>query len=260
MHLKNMLLLLLLLLQNTIPAYLTSPDHIRDRRIVGGDLAKISQIPYLVNIRRNGHFYCGGSIISSRCVLTAAHCVDKGLAEDFVVRGGVTLLSDTEHRRMVERFFIHTEYNNRTFENDIAILRLNAKLQGTNIQPIAIGDFVPVQGDYVQVSGWGLTRENAIHPSNQMRTVHLRVLQQEKCKAFYDDYRNVTDTMFCASVPGQRDACLADSGGPAVARGRLVGVVSWGKRRECGHFDSPGIYVKVYTARKWIMNILHRHC
>ncbi|CAD7004745.1 unnamed protein product, partial [Ceratitis capitata] len=220
----------------------TSTGKQRDRRIVGGDPTRVEQVPYLVNIRLNGYFHCGGSLVTSRCVLTAAHCVGTHSPNDFQVRGGVTYLSDAVNRRAVERFFIPPEYNNRTFEHDIAILRLSQKLHGADMKPIQIADFTPNPGDYVTVSGWGLRHEQALQPANQMQTVRLRVLQQQKCEALYDDYRNVTETMFCASVPGQKDACLADSGGPAVAQGRLVGVVSWGKRRECGRADSPGVY------------------
>lgn len=254
-------LLLILLMQRTLTYPTTSELQVqRERRIIGGEPARIEQVPYLVNIRLNRLFHCGGSLVTSRCVLTAAHCISHHLPNDFVVRGGNTLLSDVENWRTVKRVFVPPEYNNRTFDHDVAIMRLNTKLQGVNIKPITIGDFALAQGEYVTVSGWGLTRENAVLPSNHMQTVRLHVLEQEQCKAIYGDYRNVTDTMFCASVPGQKDACLADSGGPAVARGRLVGVVSWGKGRECGRANSPGVYVRLNMVKKWLMHILYKHC
>lgn len=251
--------LLILLVQRTFSYPITSETQ-RDRRIIGGEPAQIQQVPYLVNIRLNRYFHCGGSLVTSRCVLTAAHCIGHNSPNDFVVRGGNTLLTKVENWRTVERVFVSPEFNNRTFDHDVAIMRLNTKLHGVNIKPILIGDFALTEGDYVTVSGWGLTHEHAVQPPNHMYTVRLRVFEQEKCKASYDDYRNVTDTMFCASVPGQRDACLADSGGPAVAKGRLVGIVSWGKGRECGRADSPGVYVRLNKVRKWITNILYKHC
>ncbi|XP_067645160.1 hypodermin-B [Eurosta solidaginis] len=251
---------LLLFTFHTVTALPTSPILHRSRRIVGGDPAFITQVPYLVNIRKNGYFHCGGSLISSRCVLTAAHCVRNAVPNDFIVRGGVTLLNDVENKRFVERFFVPAEYNNITFEHDFSILRLKTKLQGASIKPILLGDAPPLPGDFIQVSGWGLTHENAVFPPNRMQTVYLRVFEQEECKAFYEAYRNVTETMFCASVPGEKDACLADSGGPAVLGDRLVGVVSWGKKNECGHADSPGVYVNLNKVKNWIMDILYTYC
>jgi len=43
-------------------------------RIVGGVETLVNQYPWMVLLMYNDHFYCGGSIINSRYVLTAAHC------------------------------------------------------------------------------------------------------------------------------------------------------------------------------------------
>lgn len=46
-----------------------------DMRVVGGSDAPASLWTFLVGIKRNGIFYCGGSILSQHWVLSAAHCV-----------------------------------------------------------------------------------------------------------------------------------------------------------------------------------------
>ena len=43
-------------------------------RITGGSLASRGQFPWQVGLIINGGSFCGGSLISSRWVLTAAHC------------------------------------------------------------------------------------------------------------------------------------------------------------------------------------------
>jgi len=43
-------------------------------RIIGGSTAARGQIPWQVALIINGAFFCGGSLISERWVLTAAHC------------------------------------------------------------------------------------------------------------------------------------------------------------------------------------------
>ena len=48
----------------------------KDNRIVGGSEAGKHQYPWMIRLVAGG--YCGGTLISSQYVLTAAHCVVKG--------------------------------------------------------------------------------------------------------------------------------------------------------------------------------------
>lgn len=49
-------------------------DEENGGRIIGGQLASNGQFPYQVGLSLNGA-WCGGSLISSTVILTAAHCV-----------------------------------------------------------------------------------------------------------------------------------------------------------------------------------------
>lgn len=57
---------------NDTDTYAPSP------RIVGGTRAQTGQFPHQISLRRRGSHTCGGSILSSTYILTAAHCVKQG--------------------------------------------------------------------------------------------------------------------------------------------------------------------------------------
>ncbi|XP_073840971.1 hypodermin-A-like [Musca autumnalis] len=231
----------------------------RSPRIIGGKRVSVEEIPYIVNIRNNGSFHCGGSLITSKCVITAAHCVKHSNAKDLVVRAGVTFLKERLNKRIVKRIVKHPKYVSKTIDYDVALLELAKPLNGVNIKLIKPASSPPPVGATVRVSGWGLERENG-YDSEQLKSVQLEVISREKCSHFYKDYRNVSNAMFCAFVPGVRDACLGDSGGPAVFDNRLVGIVSWGRGKECARPRSPGVYVNVAHVKPWLDNVITKYC
>lgn len=76
------------------------------------------------------------------------------------------------------------------------------------------------------------------------------MIDQNSCKTAYG--KQLTERMFCAGVKGVggKDACQGDSGGPLVAKGKLHGIVSWG--RGCALPGYPGVYTRVTAVRQWI--------
>lgn len=51
-----------------------SEEFQNETKIVGGDLIDISAVPYQASLAYGGEFICGASIISTKALLTAAHC------------------------------------------------------------------------------------------------------------------------------------------------------------------------------------------
>ena len=52
----------------------------RDNRIVGGRAASSNEFPWIAFVqtqRKDGRHFCGGSVISRRNIITAAHCVEN---------------------------------------------------------------------------------------------------------------------------------------------------------------------------------------
>lgn len=224
--------------------------NVVDARIVGGRPTIIQQASFVVSIRRNGKFICGGSLIRAQYVVTAAHCVKGVSPSQLTVVGGATLLSDIGSRRSVIKITLPKDYTARTYNKDVAVLKLNRQLNGTNIKTIGLCQKTWKAGDHVDVYGWGQTSEKSTLDSNSLRTVSVPLISYKRCVSLYKNKATLTNTMFCAGDLRSKDACSGDSGGPVVYNGQLCGIVSWGIG--CAQSHYPGVYTNVRMVRSFI--------
>lgn len=78
MHFFTLLLIALWVTSNISASPALDPldtiDRPLDNKIVGGVPILISQAPYQISLQYLSRHTCGGSIMGSRFVLTAAHC------------------------------------------------------------------------------------------------------------------------------------------------------------------------------------------
>jgi len=98
-------------------------------RIVGGENANSATWGWAVSISIDDIYLCGGSIISSSWVITAAHCVYGGYtASQITIYAGSTSRFVGTQTRVGSQLIIHPSYNPNTYVNDIALLQLASPL------------------------------------------------------------------------------------------------------------------------------------
>ncbi|MEM7129847.1 MAG: trypsin-like serine protease [Chloroflexota bacterium] len=226
--------------------------------IVGGEEAEVGEWPWQAALMLTSSFtgrpglrqFCGGSLIAPNWILTAAHCVPGLTPSDVVVVLGRHRLSSSEGEEIgVRRIISHEEYNDNTFNRDIALIEL-VRSSGQSV--INLEALVPAPGDQVTATGWGNTvaGDSASSP-DALHKVTVPIVAQEDCNSSYGG--RITENMICAGVTG-KDSCQGDSGGPLVFLSGeewiQVGVVSWGNG--CGDIGYPGVYTNLARFQDWI--------
>jgi trypsin len=223
-----------------------------DGRIVGGNPIDILEAPYQVSLQRGSHF-CGGSLIGSEWVLTAAHCTDGQNPAFIKVRVGSSTHQFDGILITVKEIVQHQNFSYQNIDWDYSLIHLNASL---NFDATKSAISLPEQNEVIKdkasciVTGWGNT-QNSSESRNVLRKADVPIVNQVKCSQAYKNYGGVTARMLCAGLEeGGKDACQGDSGGPLVCKGKIFGIVSWGYG--CAQPKYPGIYSRVPLIREWI--------
>ncbi|XP_019728444.1 suppressor of tumorigenicity 14 protein homolog [Hippocampus comes] len=233
-------------------------------RIVGGQNAELGEWPWQVSLHfmTYGHV-CGASIISEKWLLSAAHCFVTSDQANHVASNWQTYSGmqdqyrlDDVQRRSVKRIISHPDYNQMTFDYDIALLELNEPLELTNtIQPVCLPapSHVFPAGMACTVTGWGALREGG-QKAQLLQKASVKIINDSVCNVVTEG--QVTSRMLCSGfLTGGIDACQGDSGGPLVCfeesgKWFQAGIVSWGEG--CARRNKPGVYTRVTKLREWI--------
>ncbi|OXA61937.1 trypsin-7 [Folsomia candida] len=235
-----------------------APLENEEDKIVGGEPTTIEDYPYQVQLQNRGSFFCGGSIISPKHVLTAAHCTNGQSASSLSVRVGTSTRGCGGQVIQVSEIHQHPSFNRSNLNNDVSILELSSSVTiGPQVQIIATapsGSELSA-GTLTTITGWGTTSSGGSLPT-QLHVVKVPIVSVADCRAAYGD-KAITDNMLCAGLSeGGKDSCQGDSGGPLVVDGVQDGIVSWGYG--CADPKYPGVYTKVSNYKDFITQILQR--
>lgn len=166
-----------------------SSEH---QKIFGGYLADEGQFPYQASLRinftRTWEHNCGGSIITNRFIVSAAHCFPTSLLgslDRFQIVVGAHNRTGDGVEFGVEKIFIHPGWNSSIIIHDIGLVFVNREIQySVTIQPVEVSrQFVNTSYRAV-TSGWGRTLVNTdIGPSifcydKKLIICTCRILQQ----------------------------------------------------------------------------------
>uniref|UniRef100_A0A8D8SCF4 Serine protease gd n=1 Tax=Cacopsylla melanoneura TaxID=428564 RepID=A0A8D8SCF4_9HEMI len=183
----------------------------------------------------NLSYICGGSLITSMYVITAAHCVtkkpyDKPVDSDTLViylgkyhqhqfsdEGGV-------QNKQVQRIHVYPSYNSSNYLGDVAILKLSSEVDySVYVRPVCVWDedTAPLQLSAVEgrdgtVIGWGYDENDRV--SEELKMAIMPIVSHQQClwsnPTFFSQF--TSDETYCAGFRNGTSVCNGDSGGGMV--------------------------------------------
>ncbi|XP_072445526.1 complement factor B-like [Chiloscyllium punctatum] len=253
-------------------------------RIFGGMKSKEYDWPWHVLINLPNKKFCGGSIISKRWILSAAHCfnITQGMADDLTIQAGSVSRKKTLQEILVQEVIIHENFSRPSeMSNDIALLKTKEPIIfDSHVRPVCLpctkktaeilssaagswdeachyeDGLLTSHGGRIQkiisgyITGWGYYKKHGRISSFDLNHARVDIQHFRSCDSPYP----LTENMFCAKGAAA-DSCTGDSGGPFVTernqRWIQVGIISFGRTDVCG-LNFMGFYSNVPKLMNWI--------
>ncbi|KAG7359101.1 trypsin-like serine protease [Nitzschia inconspicua] len=247
-------------------------------RIIGGtSVVDPKEYPWFVLF--HGSSICGGVLIASDVVLTAAHCHGAGNTGSGENSVYLNVVSRTEEglksadKVEIQEERRHHEYIDGIYAHDLMLVKLKPTKKETSRSWIRMNlsnSSLPQPNSELSVLGFGDIdmNENSIVVPDSLQHVTVRAVDYRNCWAMYEagavalrdagvEAQELTPDQLCGEQMNA-GTCAGDSGSPLFLKAGeggqdlLVGTVAW-HRGGCGNNFFPDAYSNVTWFADWII-------
>lgn len=204
---------------------------------------------------------CGGTLIDSLHVLTAAHCIGATNQSLITIKTGLHNKNhdetDARQFRAVEQIFIYPNYKR---QDDIAILQLTEPVLFTKyVQPAGLPGPEPQLDDDVILVGWGSVKDGEA-PHHELKQTKVKVICN--CNQYWGQLVDEKKQICVGHRISGDSVCSGDSGGPMLYEHNgqwfVSGVTSFITSGSCSEGVNfvPNVYARVSAYLSWINSII----
>lgn len=154
---------------------------------------------------------------------------------------------DSSQFHQIEELVPHPNFKLSNLQNDIGLIKLKTSIVYNKfVRPVPLRTKLVPEGTRCLVHGWGRISTNGPY-SKTLQSLDVVTINTNKCKQVH---KEVSDRKHVCTLAGiSQGVCHMDSGGPLVADGELIGIVSFGIPCGKGH---PDVFTRVSSYLEWI--------
>ncbi|KAJ8414848.1 hypothetical protein AAFF_G00023710 [Aldrovandia affinis] len=233
----------------------TPPIEPAELRVVGGVGARPHSWPWQISLQyqRDGGWRhtCGGSLIATDWVMTAAHCISPSPL------------------RLERRIIVHSKWNPNLVAagNDIALIKLSEHVtisDQVQLACIPAPETILAHNYPCYVTGWGRMHTNG-PIADRLQQARLPVVDHATCAQ--PDWWGIgfRTTLLCAGGDGYKGGCNGDSGGPLNCKNaegvwEVHGIASFVSGLGCNYVKKPTVFSRVSSYNDWIQEVQRPAC
>ncbi|XP_051981765.1 elastase 3 like [Xyrauchen texanus] len=239
-------------------------------RVVNGEEANPHSWPWQVSLQYQSgaswYHTCGGSIIATNWVMTAAHCISSGRNyRVFVGKHDLSVEEAGSKAISAQKIIVHEKWDDMfvALGNDVALIKLS--------EPVVLSDSIqlgciPPAGSILPnnyscyVSGWGRLWTGGPLP-DKLQQALMPIVDHATCSRSDWWGSTVKESMVCSGGDGIVAACNGDSGGPLNCKNssdiwEVHGIASFVSGYGCDTEKKPTVFTRVSAFNDWIDTVM----